>query len=85
MVTGQRQVGKSTMLYHLKEVDLLIFSGSQCYPIEIKKSKLAKHGDKHFKVLEKLNLDLATGLLLCMSHDLLPYNRDVYLCPAYIL
>ena len=68
-----------------KEVDLLILEGDKLYPIEIKKSKAPTKPDKNFGVLEQLKLDTQPGLILCMSDDLIPYNRDTWYCPVSVL
>ncbi len=68
-----------------KEIDLLIVEGNDIYPIEIKKAKSPEKADKNFKVLEKFNMNVQPGLIVCMSDDLIPYNRDTWYCPAYIL
>ena len=68
-----------------KEIDLLIIEGNNIYPIEIKKGKSPKNADKNFKVLEKINMNVQPGLIICMSDELIPYNRDTWYCPAYIL
>lgn len=68
-----------------KEIDLLILKGSKVYPIEIKKGKEPKEADKNFKVLEKLGFEIQTGLVICMSDELIPYNRYTYYCPATLI
>ena len=82
--------GKRPDLYYyrdsdFKEIDLLISRDNTLYPIEIKKSKNPKNPDKNFDVLEKMNVNTAEGLVICMSDDLIPYNRQTWLCPAYAL
>nr|WP_297395468.1 ATP-binding protein [uncultured Peptostreptococcus sp.] len=82
--------GKKVDIYYYrdidqKEIDLLVISGTKCYPIEIKKNKIPKDADKNFGVLKKINLEVETGLVLCMSDMIVPYNRGVFLCPISIL
>lgn len=82
--------GKRADLYYYRdldrtEIDLLILSESKCYPIEIKKNKIPQNADKNFGVLDKLKLNVENGLVICMSDELIPYNRNVYLCPASVL
>ena len=55
------------------------------YPIEIKKAKLPNHADKNFKVLDKLDMDVQTGLIICMNDELLPYSRTSWYCPVSLL
>lgn len=93
LVCGQRQVGKSTMLNHMKEeyyyrdidgkeIDLLFIEGDKIYPVEIKKAKMPNHADKNFSVLEKLKMDIQPGVILCMADEMLPYSRETWFFPA---
>lgn len=66
-------------------MDLLVVEGENLYPIEIKKSKSPVHPDKNFKVLEKLHLKVQPGIVICMSSELVPYNRQTWLMPAAAL
>ncbi len=68
-----------------KEIDLLIVNSEGIYPIEIKKAKSPENPDKNFKVLSKLGLPVNTGLVICMSSELVPYNRDTWLCPVGLI
>lgn len=82
--------GKPVDLYYYrdidkKEIDLLIVEGDHVYPMEIKKGKNPSDADKNFKVLEKLNLSVQTGLIICMNDELIPYNRNAFYCPVSIL
>lgn len=82
--------GKHPDLYYYrdvdgKEVDLLIVEGNDIYPIEIKKSKNPVNPDKNFDVLQKLKMNIHPGLIICMINELIPYNRDTWLCPVKVL
>lgn len=82
--------GKPVDMYYYrdidrKEIDLLIMQADRVYPIEIKKGKNPADADKNFKVLEKLNLNVQTGLIVCMNDELIPYNRNAWYCPVSIL
>lgn len=68
-----------------KEIDLLIQEGNKLYPLEIKKSKEPVHADKNFSVLKKLDLEAQPGVILSMSDELIPYNREVWNCPIWCL
>lgn len=68
-----------------KEIDLLIVEGNDVYPIEIKKSKNPANPDKNFGVLNKLKMNIKPGIVICMANELLPFNRNTWLCPAKIL
>lgn len=80
--------GKQPNLYYYrdidkKEIDLVIVEGAKAYPIEIKKAKTPKDPDKNFGVLNKLDLDVQPGLVICMTDDLIPINRNTWLFPVW--
>lgn len=82
--------GKYPDLYYYrdvdgKEIDLLIVEGNSIYPIEIKKSKNPSNPDKNFAVLSKLKMNINPGIIMCMANELLPYNRETWLCPVKVL
>ena len=64
---------------------MLQIVGNDIYPIEIKKSKNPDHPDKNFGVLKKLNMNVKPGVVLCMSDEVIPYNRDCWLCPVTLI
>jgi uncharacterized protein len=68
-----------------KEIDLLVTDGTKLYPVEIKKGKNPGNLDKNFSVLQNLKMNIQTGIILCMSDELIPLNRQVWLCPVYVL
>ncbi len=82
--------GKPADIYYYrdidrKEIDLLIINGNSIYPVEIKKAKEPASPDKNFGVLKHLDMEIRPGIVLCMSEELIPYNRDVWYCPITIL
>lgn len=90
IVKSYYNAGRRPDLYYYrdidgKEIDLLIAQGNDIYPIEIKKSKNPANPDKNFKVLDKLKMNVKPGLVICMADELLPFNRNTWLCPAKIL
>lgn len=90
IVKGYMNAGKRPDLYYYrdidkKEIDLLQIIGNDVYPIEIKKSKTPDHPDKNFSVLQKLKMNVKPGVILCMSDELLPYNRECWLCPVTLI
>ncbi len=90
IVKSYYNAGRRPDLYYYrdidgKEIDLLIAQGNDIYPIEIKKSKNPANPDKNFKVLDKLKINVKPGLVICMADELLPFNRNTWLCPAKIL
>jgi len=71
-----------------KEVDLLQISGNKLYPIEIKKAKNPANPakpDKNISVLNKLGMEVQPEVVLCMSDELVPYSKDVWLCPVGLI
>ena len=68
-----------------KEIDLLMVQGNTLYPIEIKKSKNPSDPDKNLKVLDKFKMEVKPMLILCMTNELIPYNRDAWLCPISVI
>lgn len=68
-----------------KEIDLLIVKADSIYPIEIKKNKDPNKPDKHFSVLNKFGLKVKTGLVVCMSDEIKPINRNCYLVPVSLI
>lgn len=68
-----------------KEIDLLIVEADSIYPIEIKKSKEPNKPDANISVLGKFKLDIKPELVICMSKEVLPYNRKCYLVPISII
>lgn len=90
IIKSYYNAGKQPDLYYYrdidkKEIDLLVVKPDKLYPIEIKKSKAPDHPDKNFSVLKKFNMEIAPGLILCMSDELIPYNRSVWYCPISLL
>lgn len=90
IVKSYYNAGKPVDLFYYrdidkKEIDLLIVEGDKIYPIEIKKSKEPSKPDKNFGVLQQFKLDVQPGLILCMSDELIPYNRESWYCPVSVL
>lgn len=68
-----------------KEIDLLIVDAENIYPIEIKKSAAPNHPDKNFSVLNKFDKKINPGLIICLSNELIPYNKNCWYCPITML
>ena len=68
-----------------KEIDLLIVDAENIYPIEIKKNKSPNHADKNFEVLNKFKMNVKPGLIICLSDELIPYNRNCWYCPISLV
>ena len=90
IVKSYYNTGKDLNLYYYrdidkKEIDLLIVNADGITPIEIKKAKSPSDADKNFSVLKKLNIQIKTGLVLCMADELVPFNKDAWLCPISLI
>ena len=90
IVKSYYNVGKPADLFYYrdidkKEIDLLIVEGDKMYPIEIKKSKEPARPDKNFSALQQFKMDIQPGIILCMSDELIPYNRESWYCPVSVL
>lgn len=59
--------------------------GDTMYPIEIKKGKEPSKPDKNFDVLSQFKMNVQPGVILCMSDELIPYNRQSWYCPISVL
>lgn len=82
--------GKEPNIYYYRdvdqrEVDLLMVEADKIYPLEIKKNKMPSKPNKNFEILNKFNLKVMPGLILCMSDELIPYNRECWMCPVSLL
>ena len=69
-----------------KEIDLLIEQNSTLYPIEFKKTAIpGRNSVKNFSTLNKLNIPIGHGGVICLSEKHIPITRDVDAIPvAYI-
>ena len=64
------------------EIDLLILDNNKIYPVEIKKSSdPGKGAFKNFHVLDKINLEVGNGIVLCMSRDIFEIFDNYYYVP----
>ncbi len=90
IIKSYYNAGKLVDLYYYrdidkKEVDLIILEGNKIYPIEIKKGKTPADADKNFSALEKFNLEVQPGIIICMSEELIPYSRKAWYCPVSLI
>ena len=65
-----------------REIDLLIVTADSIFPIEIKKNAVPNHPDKNFYVLNKFGLEIKTGIIFCLSEEMVPYNKQCWLVPV---
>ena len=82
--------GKTPNLYYYrdfdqKEIDLLLIGPDSIYPIEIKKGKNPSKPDKNFNVLNKFNINVKPGLIICMADELFPINKNAWYCPVGLI
>ena len=71
---------------HGKEIDLLIVKDGTIHPIEIKKSmNPGRDSIKNFNVLEKTNLTIGAGGVICMMEKVLPINKDNNFIPYHCI
>lgn len=60
-----------------KEIDLLIVTDGTIYPVEFKKTASPdKKAVRHFQVLEKLNMPIAMGCVICLAEQSLPLGEN---------
>ena len=66
-----------------KEIDLLIVQDGTVYPLELKKTASPdKNAIRHFGVLEKLNMPIGMGAVVCLIQQALPLNSGVWSVPV---
>lgn len=66
-----------------KEIDLLIIQDGTVYPVEIKKTASPdKSAVRHFSVLEKLNMPIGMGGVICLVKRALPLTKNTLSVPA---
>lgn len=80
--------GKPLNIYYYrdidqKEIDLLIVEDDTIYPIEIKKNKNPSVNANISNVLYKYKMNVAPLLILCMTEEILPISKDIYMCPIF--
>ena len=66
-----------------KEIDLVIETGDNLYPIEFKKTATPSMlAAKNFSVLEKLGKKVGHGAIICLREDDIPLSREVDAIPV---
>lgn len=69
-----------------KEIDLLIIQDGTIYPLEFKKTASPGKGDaRHFSVLEKLQMPIGPGGVLCLTNQFLPLSSHVQSMPVSVI
>ena len=66
-----------------KEIDLLIVKDGTIYPLEFKKTAAPKKDAiRHFKVLDKLNMPVGPGGVICLAEIFLPLTDSISCIPV---
>lgn len=66
-----------------KEIDLLIVVDGTIYPLEFKKTASPdKNAVRHFQVLDKLNMPLGPGGVICLATHFLPLTANTSAIPV---
>ena len=80
-------ISPKTRLYYYrdnnqKEIDLLIFYDNKVYPIEIKKSaNPGKDAIKIFDIVNRFNLEVGNGIVICLMENILAIDENNYFVP----
>ena len=85
--------GKRPPLYfyrdsNKKEIDLILEKDQTLTPVEIKKASAPAHAVRNFTVLsslEKGNVTIGQGAVICMAGDLLPIDHKNWYVPAWLI
>ncbi|MBO6178193.1 MAG: ATP-binding protein [Selenomonadaceae bacterium] len=90
IIKSFRHNGNRENLYYYRdvnkrEIDLLMIENQKIFPIEIKKSSAPSNPDKNFYVLDKFNLEVQPGLIICACEEVTPYNRNAWYSPIFAL
>ncbi len=67
------------------EIDLLYVDELSITPIEIKKAISPNNPDKNFKVLNKFKTNINTGIVICLTNQIVPLNKTCILCPVGVI
>jgi uncharacterized protein len=69
-----------------KEIDLLIIQDGTIYPLEIKKTASpGKQDVRNFQLLDKLNMPVGPGGVLCLADQSLPLTKAFQSIPVSVL
>lgn len=91
IIKGFQNNGQTPPIYYYRdkdkrEIDLILKQDGQLYPIEIKKSASPKkEAIRHFSVLEKSDVNVGRGVVICMIKDLLPLDSNNWLVPLWLI
>ena len=66
-----------------EEIDLIMFKNNTLYPLEIKKTaNPRKDMMKNFKYLEKTNMKIGQGGIICLYDKLMKIDENNYIIPV---
>lgn len=69
-----------------KEIDLLIINNNKIYPIEIKKSSNPGYeAIKNFNVVKNFELEIGTGVVICLCKEIIAIDENNYYLPIEYL
>jgi uncharacterized protein len=83
--------GKTGNFYYYRdkysnEIDLLIEIDGTIYPIEFKKTASPrKEHIKHFHLLQKLNMPIGSGGVICLCDNYLPLEENIWSIPVSLI
>lgn len=79
MVCGQRQVGKSTMLNHIKE------NNRRYVSFDDRQAKRLAETDSTLFLETYVALIVKPGLVICLCDEIVPINKNCYLIPVSLI
>lgn len=69
-----------------REIDLIVEQNNTLYPVEIKKSaNPSRDAIRHFSLLQKTGKPIGPGAVICLASDFLPFGRDNYIVPVWLI
>jgi predicted AAA+ superfamily ATPase len=69
-----------------KEIDFLLIREGAIYPVECKKTASPGKDDvRHFQVLDKLNMPIGTGCVICLAGQSLPLTEKTWAVPVSLI
>jgi len=91
IIKSYLNAGKRPLVFYYRdsdqrEIDLIIENDGKLQPIEIKKSaNPKKNAGRHFSVLEKVGKETTEGSVICMSEDLSPISKEIWVVPIWLI
>jgi uncharacterized protein len=91
LLKGYWHNGRRAPFYYYRdkdrtEIDLLIVQDGTAYPLEIKKTASPGRDDaRHFRILEKRNIPVGPGGVICLAERSLPLTPTVQSIPVAAL